>query len=125
VLAVVVIGALNTPDDPTPTPTATTTEAPPDDGTTDAVVYPPPPQELEGERTADDVVELTWTAPEWDGGELTYVVTVQGVPGTTLASDTTLVLEDSPGTVCVDVSSRTANGDVSSESAATCVPGAG
>lgn len=121
--AVVVIGALNAPDDVTPTPTVTTTTPPPDDETTGGTVYPPAPQDLAGERTADDVVEFTWTAPEWDDGDLTYVVV--GDQGEDLTSDTSLVVEDSPGTVCVDVSSRSDAGAVSIESATACVAGTG
>jgi len=111
VLAVVVIGALNRPDviEADPTTTVATEDGPTDD--VDAVV--PPPVDLEGVREGDDVV-FTWTAPEWDGGELGYVWRLQG-EGDMQSRPTgeTTVTVTEPGTVCVQVASRSELGSVS------------
>jgi len=118
VLAVVIIGALNSPDVPEPTPT--TTAAVTDDVPSgDDEAYPPAPLDLAGERVSDDVVRFTWTAPTWDG-DLVYVWRLRGEEGTEqVVGETSLELTD-PGTVCVEVASRSEQGRVSFEYADAC-----
>lgn len=118
VLAVVVIGALNSPDVPADPETTTVTDAD-DPASEDLAEYPPAPSEVTGERISDDVVRFTWTAPDWDG-ELSYVWRLRGEVGTEqVVSGTTLEVTD-PGTVCVEVASRTDAGRVSSEYTEAC-----
>lgn len=118
ILTVVVIGAVNSPDVPDPTPT--TTSAVVEDPVTDAPQeFPPPPENLQGARVSDAVVEFTWTEPDWDG-ELDYVWRRQGENGTEQRVEGTSLEVTDPGTVCVEVASASQDGGRVSEYVSTC-----
>lgn len=116
VLTVVVIGALNSPD--LPEGEATTTASVTEDGATDDPEgYPPPPENLVGERV-DGVVRFTWDAPTWDG-DLSYVWQRRGTDALMPVGGNTLEVTD-PGTVCVEVASRSEQGRISDDYAEAC-----
>lgn len=108
ILAVVVVGALNRPDDVAPTATASTATAVVS-AEPEPTGYPGAPADLAGERLSDTDVRFTWSAPPWDG-QLSYVWRLVGDEGNeSVVRDTTLDLSD-PGTVCIEVAARAEQG---------------
>jgi len=111
ILAVVIIGALNRPD--TPITETTTSPQPTEQVPTDSLEYPPPPEDLTGERVAPEgPVRFSWTAPEWED-ELSYIWRIRGMDNTEQPTSGTTLDVDQPGTVCVEVASRTDRGTLS------------
>ncbi len=98
------IGALNQPggiEEPTMNETV-----PPPEETTAPVTWPPPVADLSVERTGDDV-DVTWTAPKYDG-ELEFVVVVTAGGDRwdfSTGSQTSGTITDRADRVCVTVKS--------------------
>ncbi|TDE89964.1 serine/threonine protein kinase [Occultella glacieicola] len=120
----VIIGALNAPDPPEPTPTATTT-MPPDDPS--AAAHPPAPEDVSGTRDPDGTITFSWAPVEADA-EITYVWTyTRGAPAEDSGGAqetfgaTSVNVPDSADYVCISVLSvYTESRSVSNESVEGC-----
>lgn len=119
IVAIIVVGVLSRPDvvEPVPSssPIAPATRSP----EAEQSEYPAAPVDLAGERVSDTAVRFSWESPEWDG-PVTYVWRIAGAEGSESPVEEALLELNDPGTVCIEVATRTELGRLS-DYAQACV----